>query len=233
MRYVVIDNWEFCPTPWLLSEYAYVAELFGEAVIITNVSDEKMLHTLNNVARATELSLQDLLDIEGIPQERVIVLDPSAGEELSPRDVRRADVVVIGGIMGDHPPKGRTRELISAKTPNAVLRSLGKEQLTIAGSAYVLKKVSGGCDIRDIDLRFGLSIGLKILDADVITYLPYAFPYERGRPILPRRYLETVALRSVFFEGVEVDEACPDKSEEFEHITGSVRMLHIIEAKDS
>ncbi len=233
MRYVVIDNWESCPTPWLLSEYAYVAELFGEAVVITNVRDERMLRALDKVARATELSLRELLEVEGIPQERVVVLDPSAGEKLSPEDVRRADVVVIGGIMGDHPPKGRTRELISARNPNAVLRSLGKEQLTIAGSAYVLKRVSEGCDVGDIDLRFGLTIELKVLNADVIVYLPYVFPYERGRPILPRRYLEVVALRTTFFEGVEAEGACFENSEEFEHITESARMLHIIEARDS
>lgn len=68
----------------------------------------------------------------------------------------------------------------------------------------MLKKVSEGYALKDLDLRFGLTIRLNILDADVEIFLPYAFPYEGGKPVLPEEYLKIVAMRSLYYEGVEL-----------------------------
>lgn len=208
MQYVIVDNWEACPSPWLLAEYKYVAELFRESLTIVNVRNAVMRQALEGVARTNSSDLTEFIEFKAIPQERLLILDPSAKEELRPEDLRRVDAVVIGGIMGDHPPKRRTRELISKKYPQAVTKNLGKEQLTIAGSAYVLKRISEGLNLKDIDLRFGLKVELKILDTDITIYLPYAFPYEKDTPILPKKYIETVAMRSLYFESTEVNDLC-------------------------
>ncbi|MEM2005811.1 MAG: hypothetical protein QW705_07575 [Zestosphaera sp.] len=208
MQYVVIDNWETCPSPWLLAEYRYVAELFGESLVIANVRGRAMSQALEDVAETTALDLTEFIRSESMREENVVILDPLAEKELRPEEVRRADAVVIGGIMGDYPPKGRTWELISGRHPHAILRNLGREQLTIAGSAYMLKKISEGLSLGDIDVRFGLTVELKILNSEVTVYLPYAFPYEGGVPVLPKKYIETVAMRSVYFEGAEVNDLC-------------------------
>ncbi|MGC8975613.1 MAG: hypothetical protein ACP5KB_05400, partial [Thermoprotei archaeon] len=114
--------------------------------------------------------------------------------------------VVVGGIMGDYPPKKRTRKLVTSKLPGAKARNLGREQLTIAGAAYVLKKILEGLTLREVDIRFGLTIRLKILDSDVEVFLPYAFPYEEGKPVLPNKYLEVVTMRSLYYESVELED---------------------------
>lgn len=204
---LIVDNWEKFLSPWLLSEYSFVADLFRGDVVFTNVTSEGMLQVLNTLAKATPKNLREFLEVTGIPVGKVIILDPTADEELRPEDLKGVEAVVIGGIMGDHPPKKRTRELITSKLTEAKARNLGREQLTIAGAAYVLKKICEGLTIREVDMRFGLTIRLTILNSDVEVFLPYAFPYEGGKPVLPNEYLKVVAMRSLYYESVELEDS--------------------------
>lgn len=204
---LVVDNWEEVLSPWLLSEYSFVAGTFKNDLVFTNVTNKEMLQKLNTVAKATPKSLREFLAESGIPVSKVIILDPAAHEELRPEDLSKAEAVVIGGIMGDHPPKKRTYELITSKLPEATARNLGREQLTIAGAAYVLKKISEGLTLRDLDIRFGLTIKLDILNSSVEIFLPYAFPYEGGEPVLPKEYFRIIAMRSLYYESVELNQS--------------------------
>ncbi|MEM1935751.1 MAG: hypothetical protein QXD14_03410, partial [Sulfolobales archaeon] len=130
-----------------------------------------------------------------------IVLDPKARETLTPEDLMSADSVIIGGIMGEHPPRGRTfREITSKLTSKAKARNLGKLQLTIAGAAYVLKKMLEGVRLESLDIRFGLKLVVQVGRYEVTIELPYAFPYEEGKVVLPENYLEVIARRSLVYE---------------------------------
>ncbi|MEM2476096.1 MAG: hypothetical protein QXT59_01415, partial [Zestosphaera sp.] len=55
-----------------------------------------------------------------------------------------------------------------------------------------------------LDIRFGLTIKLNILNSSVEIFLPYAFPYEGGEPVLPKEYLRIIAMRSLYYESVEL-----------------------------
>lgn len=201
---LIIDNWERLLSPWLFSEYSFVADLFKSSLVFTNVTSKEMLQALSSLAKATPKGVGEFLAEINIPVSKVVILDPAASEELRPEDLSRAEAVVVGGIMGDHPPKKRTYELITSKLSEATARNLGKEQLTIAGAAYVLKKISEGLTLRDLDIRFGLTIKLNILNSSVEIFLPYAFPYEGGKPVLPKEYLRIIAMRSLYYESVEL-----------------------------
>mgnify|MGYP000728175279 FL=1 len=212
LKYIVVEHLEPCISPWLLSEYSYIINLFRDSslqVIFTNVrrlSDYNMLkehqvHIFNSSITSNTL-LKDL----GISS--IIVLDPKAEKPLRSNDAALADAIVIGGIMGDHPPKGRTWELITSRMPGAKPRNLGKKQLTIAGAAYVLKEVLKGIELDKITIREGLTITLKLGKYELLIELPYAFPYVNDRPVLPRNYVEVVARKSLIFEG---SGACRDE----------------------
>ncbi|MEM0474599.1 MAG: SAM-dependent methyltransferase [Zestosphaera sp.] len=201
---LIIDNWERLLSPWLFSEYSFVADLFKSSLVFTNVTSKEMLQALSSLAKVTPKGVREFLAEINIPVSKVVILDPAASEELRPEDLSRAEAVVIGGIMGDHPPKKRTYELITSKLSEAKAKNLGKEQLTIAGAAYVLKKISEGLTLKDLDIRFGLTIKLNILNSSVEIFLPYAFPYEGGEPVLPKEYLRIIAMRSLYYESVEL-----------------------------
>ncbi len=201
---VVIENLEPRMSPWLKVEYEYCIELFTGKIIFTNVLNAEMFNELSRHAPVFSESVADITRRLGL--KKIIVLDPLAKDELTPNDVRGCDAVVIGGIMGDHPPRGRTRELVTSRIRNCIPRNLGREQLTIAGAAYVLKRVTEGCKVSDLEFIDGLTMSLDLGGVTLEIYLPYRFPAINGVPVLPRNYLDIIAKRSVFYEGVEVQE---------------------------
>lgn len=199
-----MENLEQCLSPWLRAEYEYVVKVLKGSVVFTNVKDPRMRVELSKLAPTF---VEDVVEYVARRNLReVIVLDPKGEKELTPEDLRNCDAVVIGGIMGDHPPKGRTWELITKRLPNAIPRNLGKEQLTIAGAAYVLKQIMMGRALRDLEFVDGLRISLSLGVAELEIELPYRFPCEGGKVVLPENYVEIVARRSVFYESEEVCE---------------------------
>ena len=199
-----MENLEPCLSPWLRAEYGYVVKVLKGSVVFTNVNDPHMRAELSKLAPTFAEDVVEYVARRNL--RKVIVLDPKGEKELTPEDLRDCDAVVIGGIMGDYPPKGRTWELITKRLPNAIPRNLGREQLTIAGATYVLKQIMMGRTLRDLEFVDGLRISLSLGVAELEIELPYRFPCEGGKIVLPENYVEVVARRSVFYESEEVCE---------------------------
>lgn len=197
---VVVEHLEKCLSPWIMSEYRYVVRLFGKEVMFTNVKSLQVREILKELGvDVLEESVIDLV-AKGYLKSP-IVLDPKARESLKPEDLKNSDSVIVGGIMGDHPPRGRTsREITSRLALKALSRNLGRNQLTIAGTAYVLKKIMFGSKLEDLDIRFGLKFSVELGSYRLHIELPYAFPYENGKPVLPEDYFEVIAWKSPHFE---------------------------------
>ncbi len=183
MRYVV-EHLEPCISPWMLSEYAYLSKLFKGRVIFTDVEN---LGDAEILKRYGEVFNEDL----------------RAGKPLSKEELIQADAAVVGGIMGDHPPRGRTEKLITSKAKHLKTRNLGKGRLTIAGVAYILKEVEGGEELEDIEVGEGTQIAVQIKDVEVIVELPYTSPLKDGKPVLPDDYADIIARK------ISVDDGNP------------------------
>jgi len=192
---VVVEHLEPCLNKWILAEYSYVAKTFPGRVWFTNVKrGGSALRRLGAVFRESCVEL--------LRNRKVVVLDPQAEKPLSRRDVIEAEFVVIGGIMGSHPPEGRTRKFVTERMPWAEARNLGKDQLTIAGAALVLKLVEEGIELGRIRFVKGLRIE-KELGKGVrhVIELPYAFPLTpEGLLSLPENYLEIVSGYAALYE---------------------------------
>ncbi|KAJ3093129.1 hypothetical protein HK102_007968 [Quaeritorhiza haematococci] len=70
---------------------------------------QNLPETLKQNAQCTSLSVSD--SELGVDQSKVVLLDPAAKEVLKPEDGEKFDYLLFGGILGDHPPKDRTKEL--------------------------------------------------------------------------------------------------------------------------
>uniref|UniRef100_A0A7C5YSM6 SAM-dependent MTase TRM10-type domain-containing protein n=1 Tax=Ignisphaera aggregans TaxID=334771 RepID=A0A7C5YSM6_9CREN len=111
---VIVEHLEPCINKWLLKEYEFVSTIFKNRIIFTNVMKERDRALLQNLGAVYSDSVVKLLkDVDN-----VIVLDPNADKELSVDELKSSRYVIIGGIMGDNPPKGRTRLLITTKMNN-------------------------------------------------------------------------------------------------------------------
>ncbi len=184
---IVIEHLEPILTKWMYLEYKHVSALAGQDyLIITNVSDEKTRNKLSELGKVREESISVLID--EIEHDKAIVLEPKATEKLKPSDFDAEKIlVIIGGIMGDHPPKGRTWELLTSRLLEKVIpRSLGSGQLSIDGAAYVALQVASGRRLEEIPLVENVEIEVPspFLGIKNTIILPFTYPVVGGKPLL-------------------------------------------------
>jgi ribosome biogenesis SPOUT family RNA methylase Rps3 len=173
----VIEHLEPKLSEWLRIEYSHAARIVGrKRLLITNVKKKSEFRKLAKIAHVEHESAREMFK-----HHEFIVLDPRARKKLSPHDFQSKKAVIIGGILGDDPPLGRTRELLTKTLQKTPTRNLGKKQLSIDGATYVAKRVSEGKLLRDIPLQHGLEIQVSEVYS---IFLPYAFPLARGKPLI-------------------------------------------------
>lgn len=178
---IVIEHLEEVLSPWLYYEYKHSAEICPD-IVITNVRDDLERFILSEVCNAISISVRK------IPFKKVIVLDPAADVTFRPEDYDESVVVVIGGILGDNPPRGRTREYLSKKL-NCEVRNLGKIQMSIDSAVYVAKRILEGATIDDIDFVDGIKIRME---KGREIELPYRYPVVNSKPLISDELVEYI-----------------------------------------
>lgn len=189
----VIEHLESRLSKWVLIEYEHASLIVGrENLAFTNVKKGlKVLQKFGKVYRESAIELFD--------NEKTIVLDPQADELLDPSDFCHAETVVIGGILGDNPPRGRTFKLITSKMKRARARSLGKGQFSIDGAVYVALKVAQGVKLSEIPLARSLTLKSGCLE----VHLPYSYPLVNGKPVISPKLIEYLMETDVVQAGNE------------------------------
>jgi len=182
---IVIEHLEECVFPWLYFEYKNAVRLIGRSnLLFTNVCREDDIKVLKSIAQVTCKSSTELF-------KEPIVLDPQAKEMLSPEDAKKSTVAIVGGILGDHPPRGRTKTMLTSKFENAIVRSLGPKQLSIDGAAYTAHVVlNHGIPLKEIKFIDGITIRRKIGGIVHEIHLPYRYPVLNNKPIVSIELLE-------------------------------------------
>ncbi|AEM39773.1 protein of unknown function DUF431 [Pyrolobus fumarii 1A] len=203
---IVIEHCEDHLSRWVLYEYEDVVRLAGrERVVFTNVSRSEWCEKLSRLARCYRESVAELRGVLWSSPERVIILDPSADKLLEPRDTRDAEVVVVGGILGDHPPRGRTRRCITERISGARARSLGPHQLSIDGAVYVYLRVEDGLTPSQVPLVVNPKLQLETLPGiEVEVELPFAYPLVDGKPLIPEGVLRLLKSGLPYYEAMRM-----------------------------
>jgi ribosome biogenesis SPOUT family RNA methylase Rps3 len=183
---IVVEHLEPKLSAWLLFEYENASKLLGKKILFTNV---KSGHAREMLRRFGGVERRSVLDI--FPHEKLVILDPRAKRTLAPRDFDGNTVAVVGGILGEHPPRGRTRALLTSKVPKAKTRNLGHEQFTIDGAVYIAKTIMGGKKISAIPIKSGLILRVKLKPRGVYEVeLPYVYPIVKGSPLISKKLLK-------------------------------------------
>ena len=199
MGVIVIEHMEDGISRWMLEEYREAVRVAGEQgyrVVIAGVAREDIAALLEGLGA----------EVLGVGGERVydrvdaIVLDPRAPKPLEPWEAGRACCLVIGGIMGDHPPRGRTR-LLSWRYLNAAKRNLGPHQLSIDGAVKVALMIASGRRLGEVGMTVKPGIRLKTPMGEVEVQLPYAYPLRPdGRPWIAEGVVRLLASGIVWEE---------------------------------
>ncbi len=184
---IVVEHLEWKTTRWLVEEYIEVVRVAREAgvrAVFTNVWDPALAAILERAGAV----VHSKPGWEVLDTGRAIVLDPWAEKRLEPWEAAWARYLVVGGIMGDHPPRGRTR-YISFMYTAAAKRNLGPHQLSVDGAARVALEVARGSSLDEIKLVVGVKFEVEGLPGlgSVEVELPFAYPVgPDGSPLIAR-----------------------------------------------
>jgi len=189
----IIEIRERLLTKWMLLEFEHASQIVGkELLAFTNVRYKKWGSILESLGKIFKESIVDLKELH----DKIIVLDPNAKESLKSEEAKEA-ILVIGGIMGDHPRRGRTYKYITSKIPNVKARNIGKHQYSIDGAIYVAKKVVEGYSIEEIPYVKNVRIEVDPFHEII---LPFAYPLVNNKPLIYDKLVEYLKYE------IEIDE---------------------------
>lgn len=181
MPYLVIEHLEEI-SDWLWLEYRHASEWWKEELIFTNVlpGEREKLAKLGSVVGESVTRFP-------FDRSKIIVLDLQAEEELKPEDIDDDTIIVVGGILGDAVPRGRTKEFITSKMEGVKVRHIGKPQFSIDGASIVAKLIADGKRLEEIEYEENPTI--KLDEFSEIT-LHYAVPKLDGKLLLTPGLIE-------------------------------------------
>ncbi|RLF77535.1 hypothetical protein DRN39_03775 [Thermococci archaeon] len=181
MPYLVIEHLEEI-SEWLWLEYSHVAKWWGDNLIFTNVREDERekLAKLGNV-------LSESVTKFPFDRSKIIVLDLQAEEELKPEDIEENTIIIVGGILGNAIPTGRTKEFITSKMEGVKVRHIGKPQYSIDGASIVAKLIADGKRLEEIEYEENPTI--KLDEFSEMT-LHYAVPKLDGKLLLTPGLIE-------------------------------------------
>ena len=186
----VIEHLEPKLWPWCLIEYKNISRIVGKNnLLFTNIKKQN-IKKLKNYGEVISKSVKNL------SLDNACVLDPEVNKTLSPKEAKKFSYFIFGGILGDNPPRKRTKKELTKyignfekpnKLKNAEIRNLGKEQLSTDSAVYVVKKIIKGKKLANI--KFQDSIEIKINSIESVI-LPYRYPLINGKPNIPKELIK-------------------------------------------
>ncbi|KAI9253381.1 SAM-dependent RNA methyltransferase [Phascolomyces articulosus] len=138
MSKFVVDHMEDGMHEWCVLEYNHMIMVVGkENMYFTSLSDACLATMPEELKRANCLK-EGVLDLPGVDSKDICLLDPSATEPLKPEDADTFKYFLFGGILGDDPPRDRTKEL---RKLGFAGRHLGPVQMSTDTAVNVTKRV--------------------------------------------------------------------------------------------
>ena len=177
---IVIENYEGSPSRWLIAEYVEshrVATSKGLRVVVAGVSNPLLASTLEHHGVPHLKEQGSIL----CPTSCTIVTDLRAAKPLRSHEAVNSCCIVVGGILGDHPPRGRGQWL-RLTYPDAAYRNLGDKQFSIDGAVKVVLEILKGKELEDVKVLYPVTIKVNSLPSKPEIILPYAYPLKGGKP---------------------------------------------------
>ncbi|MEM4719267.1 MAG: SAM-dependent methyltransferase [Candidatus Pacearchaeota archaeon] len=190
----VIEHLEKRLWPWCLIEYESISKIVGRKnIIFTNI--KRRNRSLETFGKCYKERFFELINKMKINPKKVCVLDPAAKEVLSPREAKNFDYFVFGGILGDHPPKKRTKKELSPTLKNCIFRNIGKKQFPTDNAVLVLKEIVKGKKFSE--LKFKDKFEIKINEFESVE-LPFRYFLYKGKPFIRKKLVNYLKRKRKF-----------------------------------
>lgn len=177
---IIIEHLEKQFGIWVFLEYRHSSIIYGKEYIwFTNVP-LKYRRILGKYGRVFSESIVVLVKKNMINKKEVLILDPQSKKKLTYNDLLNYKYIIVGGILGDHPPRGRTKKLLTDNLPDIESRNIGEKQYSIDGSIYYVNYLWRN---KSMD-RYQYVDGVEIETLNGSIYLPFRYPVVNGKPLL-------------------------------------------------
>jgi ribosome biogenesis SPOUT family RNA methylase Rps3 len=179
------ELWEWCEI-----EYESISNIVGrENLWFTNVKNEKDRKKLEGFGKVSEESIREL------KLENICILDPEANKTLTTEDIKQFDYLIFGGILGDYPPRKRTKEELTRFFPKAEQRNIGKEQFSTDNAVKVCRMIETGKKFEDIPLINRAEIEINDVESFI---LPFSYINDNGKPFMSKKIIEYLKRKKGF-----------------------------------
>ena len=171
MAVFVIEHLEPKVYPWSKLEYAHISSFVGK---------KNLMFTNTKSSALKKIGMVEPKSIKKLRLEKACVLDPEAKATLTPQIAKKYDYFIFGGILGDDPPKERTKAELTKFLPYPAY-SLGKEQMSTDTAVIVAKRIIEGKKLSE--LKFQQEIEVEISEGESV-HLPYKYLIIKGKVLL-------------------------------------------------
>ena len=179
----IIEHLEPKLWPWCLIEYKNISKIVGKNnLFFTNIKR----HDVRKLKKYGKVITKS---VKNISLANCCVLDPEAKKELSPRETKKFNYFIFGGILGDNPPRKRTKSELTKFIKNPEARNIGKKQLSTDSAVYVAEQIISGKKLSEIPFQDSVEIEINEIESVI---LPYRYPLINGKPNISKelvRYL--------------------------------------------
>ncbi|KCV69033.1 hypothetical protein H696_04453 [Fonticula alba] len=162
---------------------------FSCRLMITNLSQENIdLLRKEGIHESAILETRKVLDME-FPAEEICLFDLEAKETVSPADGQVFKYFVIGGILGDHPPRARTSKL---RELSCEIRLLGDYQMSSDTATIVSYLITAcGKNLADLPLIDNPTFQLGPNEGVEMPFRYLTNP-DTGRPLVPKGFIRNL-----------------------------------------
>ncbi|SAM04234.1 hypothetical protein [Absidia glauca] len=137
-RSYIIEHMEDDMHAWCLLEYKHMLSNVGPDHLWFSCLSETCKKNMPQDLAQAHCHSEDVLHLPDVDPKLVCLLDPSAQSELAPEDGDTFQYFLFGGILGDDPPRDRTKEL---RKLGFAGRRLGPVQMTTDTALNVTRRV--------------------------------------------------------------------------------------------
>ncbi len=183
---IIIEHLEPKLWPWCKIEYESISKMIPRKNLwFTNITSE----FLKRFGKVSKKSIKEM------PLKKACILDPNARKTLTYDDSKNFDYFIIGGILGDYPPKKRTKEEITDKINGMETRNLGKKQFSTDNAVYVLKQIIQGKNLSKMKFQDKLTIKINKIES---IDLPYYYPILNRKPRISKKLIKYIKNKKEF-----------------------------------
>ncbi len=183
---IIIEHLEPKLWPWCKIEYESISKMIPKKNLWFTNTNSKFLKEFGKVSKSS---------IKNMPLKNACILDPNARKTLTHNDSKEFNYFIIGGILGDYPPKKRTKEEITDKIRGMETRNLGKKQFSTDNAVYVLKQIIQGKNLNK--MKFQDKLTIKINEIESID-LPYYYPLINKKPRISKELVTYIKNKKDF-----------------------------------